>query len=217
MNGGNGVGEQLLKAGIYAIINKTLNLVYIGETEENFIVRWIEHIRRIPKFFDNHDRTMLYLHKDTKFIILKELDPQFHNRKSFYHFESEAGRFYKQKGWIIISNHTPADYLDDTTREKIPNLERYRKNIKQMIKILGLINTKNNNIARLYSGLYKKVNKQFNTDLSQRDGKNILATLKKGELLFVMMDLYPRYAVKHLEVHRTAFKEMDNKQLSLFN
>ncbi|MEH7356832.1 GIY-YIG nuclease family protein [Neobacillus drentensis] len=101
------MAEQLLKAGIYAIINKTLNIVYVGETEENFIVRWIEHILRIPLFFDNEDRTLLYLHKDTKFIVLKELDPQLHNRKTFYHYEFEASKFYKEKGWIVISNHTP--------------------------------------------------------------------------------------------------------------
>lgn len=206
-----------MKAGIYAIINKPLNMVYVGETEENFIVRWIEHIMRISSYFDNEDRTMLYLHKDTQFIILKELDPRIHNRRTFYHYEFEASKFYKEKGWIVISNHNPVEETDDAPREpKEANLDRHRRTIKKMINILGLVNTKNNNISRLYNGLYKKINKHFDTDVSQRDGKNILATLTKEELWFVMMDLYPRYVAKHLEVLRTEYKAQD-KQLKLFN
>ncbi|WP_223592379.1 GIY-YIG nuclease family protein [Neobacillus bataviensis] len=211
------MGEQFLKAGIYAIINKSLNMVYIGETEENFIVRWVEHIMRIPSFFENEDRTMLYLHKDTKFIVLKELEPPIHNRKNFYHYEFEASKFYKERGWMILSHHTQVQNMEDKPKEgdRGPNLDRYRKTIKQMIKVLGLINTKNNNIPMLYNGLYKKINKHFETEVSKREGKNVLGTLSKDELLFIMMDLYPRYSAKHLEVHRVEYNKQD-RQLSLF-
>ncbi|WP_144422561.1 GIY-YIG nuclease family protein [Lysinibacillus sp. A1] len=35
--------HKLLNRGIYAIINKQLNMVYVGETQRNFLIRWVEH------------------------------------------------------------------------------------------------------------------------------------------------------------------------------
>lgn len=210
-------GDKLLNAGIYAIINKKLNTVYVGETQDSFLIRWIEHTSRILQFSDHQDRFALYLDKDTKYIILKELDPKEYTTKEFYKFEHQAIEFYKQKGWIVVSKD---NYSAEMKAHERPNQDpkdhsRYKRAIQHMIKVLGLINTKNNNVPFLYSKLYKKINKHFETNVYKRDGKNVLENLTKEELEFVMLDLYPRYNQKILAIYRDEYEKSDT-QLRLF-
>ncbi|MGF4041178.1 hypothetical protein [Bacillus subtilis] len=215
---GKDLGEdnKLLRAGIYAIINKKLNTVYVGETQDSFLIRWIEHTSRILHFLDFRDRIALYLDKDTKYIILKELDRKLPT-KEFYKFEYEAMKFYKEKGWCVVSRQNYSEETKDYERFKkdSTNFFRYKKAIKHMIKVLGLINTKNNNISLLYRNLYEKINKHFETDVYKRDGENVLESLTKEELEFIMLDLYPRYEQKILAIYREEYKKQDI-QLSLF-
>lgn len=88
--------------GIYAIINKKLNLVYVGQTMVSFSVRWAEHVDKIPNFFYDPHRSKLYLDKDTKYIVLKQLDSSL-SQKIFLKYEHEAHNFYKSKGWHVVS------------------------------------------------------------------------------------------------------------------
>ncbi|MFC9601650.1 hypothetical protein ACFTQL_28310 [Peribacillus butanolivorans] len=210
------MGHRLLKAGIYAIINKKLNIVYVGETQDSFLIRWIEHTSRILHFSDYKDRIVLYLDKDTKYIILKELDRAL-TTKEFYKFEYEAIKFYKEKGWCVVSRHHYSEEMKEYERFKkdSTNFFRYKKAIHHMIKVLGWINTRNNNVPLLYSKLYKKINKHFETDVYKRDGKNVLESLTKEELEFIMLDLYPRYNQKILAIYREEYAKQDI-QLSLF-
>lgn len=208
--------NKLLNVGIYAIINKKLNTVYVGETQDSFLIRWIEHSSRILHFSDFRDRIALYLDKDTKYIILKELDREL-TTKEFYKFEYEAIKFYKEKGWFVVSRNNYSEEMKEYERFKkdSTNFFRYKKAINHMIKVLGLINTKNNNVPLLYHKLYKKINKHFETDVFKRDGKNVLETLTKEELEFIMLDLYPRYNQKNLAICREEYEKQDI-QLNLF-
>lgn len=202
--------NKLLNAGIYAIINKRLNTIYVGETEDSFLIRWIEHTSRIPRYFDNRDKIVLYLHKDTKYIVLKELDRTKTTTKEFYKYESEAIKFYKEKGWIVVSRDSYSKEIKDHERFKNDsNFFRYKKAINHMIRVLGLINTQNNNTPMLYSKLYKKINKHFETDVYKRRGKNTLESLTKEELEFIMLDLYPRYNQKILAIYRMEYEQQD--------
>jgi len=180
------------------------------------LIRWIEHTSRILHFSDFRDRIALYLDKDTKYIVLKELDQELPT-KEFYKFEYEAIKFYKEKGWFVVSRHTYSEEMKDYKRfnQDSNNFFRYKKAIKHMIKILGLINTKNNNVPLLYSKLYKKINKHFETDVYKRDGKNTLDSLTKEELEFIMLDLYPRYNQKILAIYREKYEKQEI-QLNLF-
>lgn len=208
--------NELLEAGIYAIINKKLKIVYVGETEDSFLIRWIEHTARIPHYADKEDRIDLYLDKHTKYIILKKINAAEHNTKEFYKWEYEAIQFYKEKGWKVVA---PTSYSPDMKEhqrfQSDEKFVRYKKAIHHMMKVLGLINTKNNNIPLLYSKLYTKIDKHFETNVRSRNGKNVLETLKKEELEFIMLDLFPRYQQKILALYRTEFEDRD-KQLSLF-
>lgn len=65
---------QSLKCGIYAVINKKLNAVYIGQTQICFLIRWIEHLSRIEMYSDDFLRLKLYLDEHTQFLVLKILD-----------------------------------------------------------------------------------------------------------------------------------------------
>ena len=210
-------GDKLLNAGIYAIINKKLNTVYVGETQDSFLIRWIEHTSRVPQFSDHQDRFALYLDKDTKYIILKELDREGYTTKEFYQFEHQAIEFYKQKGWIVVSKDNYSEEMKDHERlnQDLKDCSRYKRAIQHMIKVLGLINTKNNNVPFLYSKLYKKINKHFETDVYKRAGKNVLENLTKEELEFMMLDLYPRYNQKILAIYRNEYEKLDT-QLKLF-
>ncbi|MBP1309132.1 hypothetical protein JOD82_002152 [Paenibacillus sp. 1182] len=88
--------------GIYAIINKKLNLVYVGQTMVSFSVRWAEHVDKIPNFFYDPHRSKLYLDKNTKYIVLKQLDSSM-SKNDFLKYEHEAHKFYKSKGWHVVS------------------------------------------------------------------------------------------------------------------
>ena len=152
---------------------------------------------------DFKGRILLYLDEHTKYIVLKELDPTQFSRKEFYKYEYEAISFYKEKGWIVVSKHNYNPNMKDKTFDfSGDTTTRYKKIISHMIKVLGLINTKENNVARLYAGLYKKKNKHFNTDVHERSGKNVLSTLKKEELEFMILDLFPQYYAKTLTLYR---------------
>lgn len=96
--------HQLLSRGIYAIINKQLNMVYVGETERNFLIRWIEHLRAIPKYKDDPKRIHLFLNKATKFMILKKMDVEEYSRRDFLKLEHDAQKFYIEKGWDVLSS-----------------------------------------------------------------------------------------------------------------
>ncbi len=208
--------DLLLKAGVYAIINKKLNIVYVGETEVSFLIRWIEHVSKISQFLDERDRALLYLDKHTEYIILKELDPRRISRKEFYRYEEEATKFYQYKGWIVVSkpNYNPA--MREITYENAEGtMKRYRKAIRHMINTIGLKNTRENNVGRLYAALYKKINKNFDTDVWERAEGNIIDTLTKEELEFILMDLFPRYREKKLSLDREEYRLME-RQLSLF-
>ncbi|YCA46527.1 hypothetical protein M1E11_26210 (plasmid) [Bacillus sp. JZ8] len=208
--------NNLLSAGIYAIINKKLNTVYVGETQDSFLIRWIEHSFRILEFYSDQERMALYLDKDTRYIVLKELNPEQYTTKEFYKFEYEAMKFYKGKKWYVVSKHS---YKENSRvkgyKLKNDNYERYKRAIKRMVKTLGLVNTKSNNIGFLYSQLYKKVNKHFETDVYKRPGKNVFETLTREELEFIMLDLYPRYYEKVLSIYRIEYQKQDT-QLNLF-
>lgn len=208
--------NDLLDAGIYAIINKKLKSVYVGETETSFLIRWIEHAAGIPRFVDDEDRMELYLDKHTKYIILKKLNAAENNTKEFYKWEDQAIQFYKDKGWKVVSQ---TSYSPDAKEHERLNRDekfiRYRRAINHMIRVLGLINTKNNNIPLLYSKLYKKIDKHFETNVRNRTEKKVMESLTKEELEFMMLDLFPRYQQKILALYRTEFEDQD-KQLSLF-
>ena len=208
--------DLLLKAGVYAIINKRLNTVYVGETEACFLIRWIEHVSRVSKFLDERDKALLYLDKHTEYIVLKELDPIQVSRKEFYRYEEEATLFYKNKRWVVISKANYSPLMHEVIYQDTEGIiKRYKKAIKHMIKILGLKNTKENNVGRLYTALYKKLNRHFDTDVWERAETNIIDTLTKEELEFILLDLFPRYREKKLNLDREEYKKMD-RQLSLF-
>lgn len=209
--------DELLDSGIYAIINKKLKIVYVGETEASFLIRWIEHTARIPKYLNQQDRMNLYLDNDTKYIILKKIDAAIHNTYDFLRWEDEAIQFYKDKGWTVVSHNSFSSEREHTRIRKDDVIySRYRKAINHMIRALGLINTKNNNVPALYSKLYTKIDKHFETDVKERNGKNVMETLKKEELEFIMLDLFPRYQQKMLAMYRTEFENL-NSQLSIFD
>lgn len=206
----------LLKAGVYAIINKKLNIVYVGETEVCFLIRWIEHVSRTSKFLDERDRALLCLDKQTEYIILKELNPTQVSRKEFHRYEEEATRFYQNKGWVVVSKPNYSPVMKEVTYENSEGtVGRYKKAVRHMIKIIGLKNTKENNVGRLYAALYKKLNRNFDTDVWERAETNIIDTLTKEELEFILMDLFPRYREKKLSLDREKYRQME-RQLSLF-
>ncbi|MCP1144865.1 hypothetical protein [Lysinibacillus endophyticus] len=203
--------HELLSRGIYAILNKQLNMVYVGETERNFLIRWIEHLRTIPKYKDDPKRIHLYLNKATKFIVLKKMDAEGYSRKDFFKFEHDAQEFYIENGWDVLSsvsyNPNRSYKHRELTSEKL--LERYRKAVKHMAYVLSTVNTKNKNGSFILSNLYKKVEKHFEADFQSREGKNTLHKLHLEELEFIMLDLYPRYYHKRLDTLRTEYKNIE--------
>jgi hypothetical protein len=201
--------HELLGKGVYAIINKSLNSIYVGETERNFLIRWIEHLMRIPNFIGDPKRIHLYLNNSTRFIILKKMDDLEFKRGDFYRLEYDARNFYIQKGWEVLSSHNynpNAEYEKHESSESL--LDRYRKAIKHMAYVLAAVNTKHTNGSYILSSSYKKVDKQFNTNLNNREGKNTLHKLTREELEFIMLELYPRFYHKSLDLFRKEFKHV---------
>lgn len=210
------MGKELLSRGIYAILNKELNLVYIGETQRNFLIRWIEHLNRIHTKFENFDRTQLFLHKNTKFIILKKMDQATFQRKEFYTYEQEAYEFYKRKGWGVVSVHyfnPTSDYENhEANIEKL--MERYRIAIQHMAVCIATINTNHQNGSIILKRLYTQLERKFNTDTSKVKGQSVINRLTKEELEFMLLELYPRFFHKKLELVRKEFKAFE-RQLSM--
>ncbi|WP_456363503.1 hypothetical protein [Priestia aryabhattai] len=201
--------NPILRSGVYAIINKRLNLVYVGITEDCFLIRWIEHLRRIPNYISDNDRTTLYLAEDTKYIVLKELDPNEYSKKEFYELEVKAQTFYKQKGWIVVSTSTfreDTNYSDWTSTKKSKN-ERYMQAISHMITTIGKSENQKD-ISTIYNSLYKEINQEFNTNVYNRSKKAILQELTAAELLYILLSLYPLYKVERLKYMRTQPRQM---------
>ncbi|QPA53072.1 GIY-YIG nuclease family protein [Lysinibacillus sphaericus] len=203
--------HELLSRGIYAILNKELNMVYVGETQRSFLIRWVEHLMSITKYEDEPKRIHLYLNQATKFIVLKRMDSEEYSTKEFYKFEYDAQNFYIQKGWDVLSSvsYNPnRNYIDlELTSEKL--LERYRNALKHMAYILSTVNTKHKNGSFILSNLYKKVEKHFKANFQSREGKNTLHKLNLEELEFIIFELYPRYYHKRLDTLRTKYKNIE--------
>lgn len=67
---GPSIELDLLSKGIYTIMNKQINMVYVGETKYKFLVSWIEPLMSIPKYEEKPRRIHLFLNRDTKFTVL---------------------------------------------------------------------------------------------------------------------------------------------------
>lgn len=209
--------KKLLEAGIYAIINKRLRMVYIGITQDCFLIRWIEHLKRMPMYLYNNDRTRLYLAEDTQYIVLKEINPAVSDKKVFYELENKAQEFYKEKGWIVLSTSTynkNADYSpwNSTIEAK---KKRYRRAINHMVATIGKEVNQSKVIARLYTAHHNEINITFDTCMSTNPKQTITEELRVTELQFIMLDLYSRYKVKSIDKMRKHYIQTD-RQLDLF-
>ncbi|WP_318503033.1 GIY-YIG nuclease family protein [Bacillus sp. T3] len=200
--------HDLLSRGVYAIINKKLNTVYVGKTERNFLIRWIEHLNRISYYQDDPKRLHLYLNKGTRFIILKKMDSPEYQNDDFYRMEDEAREFYIKKGWDVLSNHKIHPTYKTENIQKNQLLERYRKAVKQMAYVLAAINTNHSNGSLILFNIYKKVDKYFQTNINGPEGKNPLGKLNKEELEFVLLELYPRFYHKQLDLLRKEYQHI---------
>lgn len=192
-------------------------MVYVGETERNFLIRWIEHLMRIPDYADNPKRIHLYLNQTTKFIILKKMDSTEYHREDFYRVEYEARDFYIKKDWEVLSSHNynpTFEYDQHDYSEKL--VERYRKAVNHMAYVLAAVNTKHTNGSYILNSMYKKVDKYFNTDVKSREGKNSLHKLTPDELEYIMLELYPRFYHKRLDILRAEYKHIKLPE-NLFN
>ncbi|MGF9891237.1 hypothetical protein ABEX78_21490 [Priestia megaterium] len=207
--------KELLKAGIYAIINKRLRMVYIGITQDCFLIRWIEHLKRMPTYLYNNDRTNLYLAEDTQYIVLREINPAVSDKKVFYELENKAQEFYKERGWIVLSTSTynkNADYSpwNSTIEAK---KKRYRRAINHMVATIGKEVDQSEVLARLYAAHYNEINQTFDTYINPKQA--ITEELRVTELQFIMLDLYSRYKEKTIDKMRKYYIQTD-RQLDLF-
>ncbi|NGY88623.1 GIY-YIG nuclease family protein [Bacillus megaterium] len=211
------MGKELLKAGIYAIINKRLKMVYIGITQDCFLVRWIEHLKRMPMYLHNNDRTRLYLAKDTQYIVLKEIDVAISDKKMFYELEIKAQEFYKERGWIVLSTSTynkateysPWNFTIEAKKK------RYRRAISHMVATIGKEINQSEVVARLYTAHHNEVNRSFDTYMCNKPRQTPIEELGATELQLIMLDLYPRYKVKSTNKMREQYIQTD-RQLDLF-
>ncbi|MED4285119.1 hypothetical protein P4679_24675 [Priestia megaterium] len=212
------MNKDLLKAGIYAIINKRLRIVYVGETQDCFLVRWIEHLKRIPSHMGNYDKMMLYLAEDTTYIVLKELDPEINNKREFYELEDQALEFYKERNWNVLSTSTHNENINYLikTYTIAAKTKRYQLAVSHMIATIGTREDQRVAVSKLYTSLYKKINQEFNTNVYGRAKRGVMKTLTTAELQFIMLDLYSRYKVKRLDKIRKQYKQT-LKQMDLFS
>lgn len=209
--------HELLSKGIYAILNKNLKLVYVGQTQRNFLIRFTEHLMRIPEHVDNFERIKLFLHEDTKFLILKKLDEPEYIERDFLRLEQEAYEFYRKKNWGIVSTHHFNTYSEYRGKNSdVGRLhDRYKKAINHMSFIISTKNTNHENGSVILKNLYNQIEKKFQTDVNNRGGSSILSTLTQNELEFMLLELYPRFFNKKLAVLRKDLK-ITERQISLF-
>lgn len=80
--------SELLECGIYVIINKKLNIVYVGQTQKNFLIGWLEHLERMENYKNDLHRFQLYLDEHTQYLIVKKLKEK--DVLPFYEFENQA-------------------------------------------------------------------------------------------------------------------------------
>lgn len=210
--------NELLKSGIYAIINKRLKMVYVGETQDCFLIRWVEHLKRMPDYMDNNARMKLYLAVDTQYLMLKEIDPNINDIKEYYKFEKQAQEFYKEKKWIVLSTSTYKEETEYTTRDARMDAKakRYKGAVSHIVNTIGTRDDQAIAVSKLYNSLYKKVNKKFNTDVYARAKKGILNTLTVAELQFILLDLFPRYKVKRISIMLKKYRQTD-REMDLFS
>jgi len=195
--------NELLGCGIYVIINKKIKTVYVGQTHKNFLSRWLEHLKRVEKYAGDLHRLQLYLDENTQYLVVKKLDKK-DGVLQFFDFENQAMDFYEKRGWLVVSDKSQRNVEGEVLIEG--DTKRYREIVKHMIQFLGAVDVKENYVGRLYNKVYKKIDKEFSTDVRERSGgKNIIESLTAEELESVMLELYPRYEAKRLSVLRKKY------------
>lgn len=195
--------NELLDCGIYVIINKKLKIVYVGQTQKNFLIRWIEHLRRIEKHADDPNRLRLYLDRHTQYLAVKKLEKQDGNLQ-FFEFENKAMDFYESRGWTVVSERHERKTESEIVAGN--DKKRYKETVKHMIQFLGSVDVRENYIGRLYNQVYKKIDKEFSTNVKGRTEKsNVIDTLTAEELESAISELYPRYEAKRLTVLRKKY------------
>lgn len=194
--------NELLKCGIYVIINKKLNTVYVGQTRKNFLVRWIEHLQRIEKYKDDLHRFQLYLDEHTQFLVVKQLEEK--DVLEFYEFENKAMDFYRERGWLVVSARTSR--TKEGENNSVDTTKRQKMLLRHITAFLGAADVKENYVGWLLSGIYRKIDKDFKTNVRERaNGKSVLDALTKEEIEHVLIDLYPRYKAKRLALLRKEY------------
>ena len=189
--------DDLLACGIYVIINKKLKIVYVGQTQKSFLIRWIEHLQQIEEKTNDMYKTQLYLDKDTHFLVVKKLEKT--NVLDFYKYESEAMDFYQSKGWLIVSTKTNRIKEGEVNVSK--SIKRERDTLRRVVAFLGAAHVKENYVGRLLAGMYVKIEKEFSTDLQVRakgENKSVLDILTAEEINYALLDFYPRYKAKRI-------------------
>lgn len=187
--------SELLECGIYVIINKKLKMVYVGQTQKNFLVRWIEHLQRIEEQTDDLHKMQLYLDEHTQFLVIKKIEKT--NVLDFYKFESEAMDFYQEKGWLVLSSKTNRTKIGEKANSS--SNKRERKLLRYVAVFLGTANVKENYVGRLLAGMYQKIDKEFSTNVKERaKGKGVIDVLTEAEINYALLDFYPRYKAKKI-------------------
>lgn len=195
--------SELLDCGIYVIINKKLKIVYVGQTQKNFLIRWIEHLRRIEKYADDPNRLRLYLDSHTQYLAVKKLEKQ-DGTLQFFEFENQAMDFYESRGWTVVSERHERKTESEIMAGN--DTRRYKETVKHMIQFLGSVDVKENYIGRLYNQVYKKIDKDFSTNVKERSAKGkVIDNLTAEELESAISELYPRYQAKRLAVLRKKY------------
>lgn len=77
---------------------------------------------------------------------------------------------YKSRNWVVVFEQTERKVggrILETDSKK-----RYKEMVKQMVLFLGTVDVKENYVGKLYGQIYRKVDKNFHTNVHVRsDGE----------------------------------------------
>lgn len=209
------------KTGVYAIINDDSKIVYIGETNRSFLVRWVEHLS-CEKTWSNSEKVKLFLDINTNFKIICLIN-NYGRGAVFLATERYYSELYQNLGYKVINQFSkkfrPWSGIRKTKTRKERKKEiivsselqsGYKKAFKLMVNVLA----EKNNIATLdiYKWSYNMIEKNFGNSFYARNGDSILNKLNLEELEYITLKLFPKYKDYIINSKREYFKNLSEDE-----
>lgn len=210
---------DVLGIGVYGIINKDKKIIYIGQTGQSFLLRWMQHLSS-RKTWISKNKVELLISEGTEFVILRKFKVT-NGNFTMLGCEKYFSEKYKEKGYKVINSygtdrpsirgqHKKTKGRERTLEENNDLKNSYMKSFNEIVYALA----EKNNISSkdVYIWCYKTITKKFNSNFANREGFKLYEKLTLEELEYIVFILFNKYKDYIINSYKNYFNSITDQE-----